>query len=363
MPDQYLAFYEETIRGVTPGSPSRKFLEILDGIEPKYAPKDDSVKAYRGVDTGLGDGSVRRLEHQYSHGPKFRLFPGDEVGILLKHLLGYCSAPATVDTTAKKRLLYPILMPYGSGAPLADSAIAMEPNLERGGVTKSQKWAGERFKSATIEIKPGSDITVAMEGQGPGDYVGSPNQSATAGVAFPTTTPYNYYDAKCYIGAGATLTGTAPDYTDIAPNTMTQFQPDDLTIKITNGLDDKPVLNSVKGPSKTERTAQFSVEIDFTIDFRDPSVGFAALTKFESLFTAPNTDAMMIVLDNGLLAGAATEHFKETLFVPFAQITAEMPARNNDGKQSKVKFKAKSLLSATYVKPFFWQRSDQDATY
>jgi hypothetical protein len=362
MSDQYLSLYEETTRGTKPASPARKFLPVIKGLAPKFMPKDEPRKEFRGSDTALGDGSMIRKSSQYTFAPECYLYPGSELGLLLKHLLGHAGTRTIADTTAYRGILYPLAMPYGSGAELSDKALGLEPNIDRDGTTKSQTWGGCRLKAATINIKPDEDVTIAFEGQGAGGWVGAPGQTATAGVSFTAIDPYAFSDATFYIGTGADLTGTAPDYTAMAAGTMKQFTPDDMTIKINNGLDDKTCGNGIKGPSKTERTAQFSAQLDFSVDFRDPSSGFSSIDEYEAQFSGPRTTAIMVVLTHLSLAGSSTEHYKEVLYFPLIQNTCESPDPDNEGKQTKAKFSGKTM-SPSGSKPLYWMRTDQTTAY
>lgn len=365
MSNQYLAIYEETTRGTKPGSPAYKFLPVTKGLNPKFSPKDESRKEFRGNDCALGDASVVRKESQFTVSPESFLYPGAETGLLLKHLLGFAGTRSTLDTSAYKGILYPMAMPYGAAGNLVDTAIGYTPNVDRDGTTASQDFGGTRFSSATLTIKPNEDITLSFEGKGAGDWIGAANQAATAGASFPVDTLiYHGSMARFYIGAGATRTGTAPDYTAIVPNTMTPFYPDDFTLKIENGLDD--VIKSgtgVRGPSVTNRTKQFDWTADFSVDFTDPASGFSSIDEFEAHYSGPRTTSLMVVITHTVLAGAATAYYTETIDLPLGQINAENPDADNEGKQRKVKFAVKRMLPSGGLKPLHWMRIDKASAY
>lgn len=364
MSDQYLAFCEETVRGNKPGSPTWRFLPVISGLSPKFSPKDEPRKEFRGADNALGDVSVRRKESQFTTNIEAHLYPGVEIGVHLKHLLGFAGSRSVVDTSGYKGILYPMTMPYGSGQSLEDTAIGYSPNVDRDGTTKTQYHGGDRKKSATLTIKPGEDITITFEGQGAGPYIGAANQTAVAGASFPSDTLiYHGSMAKYYIGTGASRTGTAPNYTDIGPGTMTEFAPDDFTLKITNGLDDELVSNGIRGPSHTIRSAQFDWSADFSIDFRDPSSGFSSIDEFEAQYSAPRTNSLMVVITHTLLAGAATAYYTEIIDLPLGMVTIENPDVDNEGKQRKAKISVKRLLPSGGLKPLHWLRIDQATAY
>lgn len=363
MAKQYLSVYEETTRGQAPGAPARLYVPVTKGIEPKYTPKDESRKEFRGADTALGDTTVVRRESQFTTGPEMAALPGKATGLFLKHLFGFAGARATVDVTANKGILYPVAMPYGEGMPLVDKAICFEPNLDRAGITKSQRFGGNRWKSATITIKPGGDVVLSLEGQGAGDWVGPPGQAEIGGVLYPANPPFLASEAQFFIGSGAVRTGVAPDFTDIQPGTMKQFYPDDCTIKITNGLDDKPALNGVLGPSKTERTGQFSADVDFTQDFTDPANGFSSVEEYEATFAGPRTNSLLVVITSSVLVGATVEKFKWLFDFPLVRLAADAPDRDNEGKQQKLKAKWKTLYSNVTAYPVAMITVDDAADY
>lgn len=274
--EQYLALYEETTRGTAPGSPDYLFLQIVKGF-PQFKPTDEPRKEFAGPNTALGDRSVRRKESMFTAPLEFLYRPGMETALFLKHVMGFAGTRSTVDTTAKKGIMYPSEpMPYGSGAPLGDKAIGLVSNLDEEGTTKAQTFGGARFKSLSATFKGTDEVTFSLEGQGAGAWVGPADQTATAGLSMPTIDPFNCSEIAYYIGTGITRTGSAPGFTDIAAGTMQRFYPDEVTLKITNGLDDKPQGDGLRGPSKTFRAGQFAVEVGITTDYADPSSGFSS---------------------------------------------------------------------------------------
>lgn len=362
--EQYLAMYEEDERGVAPAVPVMRFLPVTSNPQPKFNPKDEPRKEFRGVNTRLGDASVVRRESSYSHPLDFGYYPGVEVGLILKHIFGFAGIRAIVDVSAKRGILYPSPgFPYGAGAALGTKAVAMIPNLEEGGVTKSQLYAGERFKSLTIAIKGSDDVKVSVEGMGAGPWIGPADQAATPGVSWPAADPFISALAQYYIGAGAARTGTAPDFTDIGPGTMQQFLADEMTIKITPGWDDKIVGNGIKGPSKTYVANQFAVEVDCTVDYEDPASGFSSADEYKAQFSGPRTNSLMIVLTGEQLAGAATEKYKTVIDMPLVQAIFETPDRNSEGKTPPMKMKFKTLINAAIGYPIAMMTTDQAAAY
>jgi hypothetical protein len=363
MANQYLAFYKETTRGTAPGSPTYKFLPITAGLSPKFAPKDEPRKEFRGADTALGDSSAIRRESAWTDTVEAGWYPGEEVGTMLAMTLGKAGSRTVVDTSARRGIIYPVAQPFGSGAPQGDSALALVPNTDEGGTTLSQVYGGGRPSSATISIKQPDDVKISFEFGGPGGYIGAVDEAAVAGVAFPAAAVFLSSDVKCYIGTGAVRTGTAPDFTDLAPGTMVQFSPDDLTLKLTPGMSDKAVINGVAGPSKTTRSGQFSAELDFTIDYDDPASGFSSADEFKKIFDGVTTNSLMIVIDNLELAGAATATYRAVIDLPLMLMVVESPERNNEGQTPQVKFSFKSLFDTAIGYPVAIMTTDKAASY
>jgi len=361
--EQYLAFYKETERGTAPGGPSYKFLQIIDGW-PKFKPSDEPRKEFAGVNTALGDRTVRRKESQYTAAPKFYYRPGAETGTFLRQLLGFAGTRTTVDTSGKTGILYAnTAMPYGSGLPLEDEALGLVPNLDEAGTTKSQVYGGFRPASATFEFKGTDDVVVTIEGQGAGGWVGAVDQAAIGGVSLPAIEPFNCSEVRYYLGSGISRTGVAPDFTAIAAGTMKEFKPDSLTLKITTGLTDKVVGNGIKGPSKTTRSAQFSVEVNAECDYEDPSSGFSSADEYKRLFSGPATNSLLIVMTHADLAGAATERYQTIIDVPLMQLNAERAEPDNEGKTPSQKLAYKSLIDPAIGYPIAMITVDRAASY
>jgi hypothetical protein len=268
-----------------------------------------------------------------------------------------------LGTTAYKGILYPLSKYYGTGEELADKAIGIIPNTDEGGTTKSQYWGGGRITSVNIKGEGTDDVKLVFELRGAGEWVGSVDQTATASPTFPSASPFVSSDLLCYIGSGITRTGTAPDFTDLDPNTMTAFRPDSIDITITNGTNDKVVMNGVKGPSYTTRESQVAVECSFPIDYEDPSSGFSSADEYKLLFSGTQTNSVLIVADNGELAGDTSENYAATIDLPNMIETAETPDRNSEGKTPSVAFTMTSLYSTTTEYPVGIITVDQNSAY
>ena len=362
MSKQFLALSKQTVRNALDAVPTYLFYPISGKLEPEPEFKEEPRKEYRGADTRMGYVNDLRRATSFKFTLDGSCYPGAERGALLRLLVGYLAAAATVDASAFKHILFPISPAYGTGQPLTDEAIALVPNTDKDGITVSQNWVGARPKSYKLTLKGLEDVKLAIEMTG-GPWIGAPGQAETAGASFPVAAPFLAGDAKCYIGSGAALTGVAPNYTDIAPGTMNQFLPDDLELEFNMGYEDIAKLNGEDGPSVTQANAQVMVKAKFTVDYTDPASGWSSYDEWAARFTGINYLPLMVVLDNGELAGAATQHYTDTYYMPKMKADKIDVARNNEGKVTKATFEYTSRLDPTINKPFFFQLIDKAATY
>lgn len=361
--EQYLALCKQTTRGPVTGTPAYKFIQTLGGW-PKFNPTDEPRNEFAGHSTAMGPRSQRRKESAWTASPQMLYRPGEEIGMILRQLFGYAGTRATVDTSGKKGLLYPsTAMPWGAGAPLADESLGLVPNLDEAGTTKSQSYGGFRPTTGTFVFKGTDDVVLTVEGGGAGDWVGAVDQAAIPGVSMPSVDPFNSSEVAYYIGSGAVRTGTAPDFTDISPGTMTRFYPDEATLKILNGITDVVTGNGVKGPSKSKRTAQESAEFEFKIDYEDPSSGFSSADECKRIFSGPVTNSILIVMTHSALAGAATEKYKTVIDLPLLSEKPERPDPENEGKTGTASFSFKTMFDPAVGYPFAALITDKATAY
>jgi hypothetical protein len=359
---QYLAIVEETTRGTDPTS-GYLFLPVMNNIQPTVEYDDQPRKEFRGADTALGDSSVVRRSGRWTMSIECAYYPGAETGLFIKHCLGKSVTRTVVDTSAYEGIIYPLANLYGTGAELADKAIGIVPNTDEGGTTKSQYYGGGRVTSIVFTGEGTDDVKLTIEVQGPAEYIGAVDQTATAGASFPAAAPFSTDDCLLYIGAGITRTGTAPDFTAIAPNTMPAYKPDSFTITLTNGLDDKTVMDGVLGPNKTFRSAQFSATAATPIDYEDPSSGFSSADQFKTIFGGPQTTSLLIVMDNGEAAGDTTTNYSTKIDLANLLFNPDTPQRQSDGTQPTVAFNFESLYDDTAEYPAALFTVDKASAY
>ena len=359
---QYLAIVEESARGTDPSS-GYIFLPVMNNIQPTVEYDDQPRKEFRGADTALGDSSLVRRSGQWTMSIECAYYPGEETGLFFKHLLGKVDTRSVVDTSAYEGIVYPLAQVYGTGAELADKAIGIIPNTDEGGTTKHQYYGGGRVTSITIAGEGTDDVKLTIEVQGPAEHIGAVDQTATAGASFPVAAPFSTDDCLLYIGAGITRTGTAPDFTAIAPNTMPAYKPDSFNIAITNGLNDKQVMDGILGPNKTYREGQLQVTVATPIDYEDPSSGFSSADQFKLIFNGVQTTSLLLVMDNGEAAGDTTTTYETIVDLANLAFKPDTPERSSEGTQPTVNFNFESLYDDTAEYPVALFITDKASAY
>ncbi|OQY16384.1 MAG: hypothetical protein B6I36_10335 [Desulfobacteraceae bacterium 4572_35.1] len=360
MAKQFIAFIEHDVRDTVTGSETNMFIPVMGSLQPTFEPTDESRQEFRGGDTALGDTTVVRRSSQWSFSLECAWYPGVEVGTLLKHALGHAGTRAVEDTSAFKGIVYPAADPF-SAAELGDKALGFYVNTDEGGTTRSRLYFGGRVKSVAINGEGTDDIKLTFEIVGPGEFINA-EAAETAGASFTTVSPFCSADLTCFVGTGASRVGTAPNYTSIAEGTMDSFCPDSINMTITNGMDDKQVMCGVKGPGKTYRSGQFSVELTAPIDYEDPASGFSSADEVKQIFDDPIQSSLMLKLDNGEDAGA-TVNYTAVIDLPSVMLNPGTPQRNSDGSQPTVELSYKSLYSTTTEYPVAILTVDKASAY
>lgn len=365
MGQNYAVIVEETTRGIDPAS-GYLFLPLTSNLFPSYTPGDEARTEFRAQDAALGsspDAIVRR-EDQVTHTLECPFYAGAETGLLFKHLLGFAGTRATVETTAKKGVLYPLAQPFGAGRELESKAVGIYVVYDKEGVSRMRYYGGFRINSCNLTGEGTDDLKLAFEMKAPGDFIGAEvaNTFTPASTDFPSD-PYVTSDLLCYIGSGISRTGTAPDYTDIDPGTMVGFCPDSVNMTITNGLDDKVILCGTQGPNKTFRSAQFAIELGFPIDLADPDTGFSPFDEWATKFDGPHTNSVLLVADNGILAGDTSETFRASFDLGTLLANHDTPDVSPEGTQSTIQLNYTSLVDETTTKPLIMETVDQAAAY
>lgn len=358
---QFIALVEEAVRGVDPGS-GYLFLPVRGNLQPTFEPKDVPRKEFRGEGTGLGDMALTRTESAWNYALESAWYPGPEVGLLLKHGYGKAGTRATIDTTAKKGIIYPDVAPFGAGRSLGTKAVGIWCVYEKEGVTKKRYYGGGLVKPSTIKIEGTNDVIISFELVGAGDFIGEELDNDLVPV-FPTVEPFVSSDVLLYIGSGISRTGTAPNFTDIEEGTMNPFVPDSFTITPNLGNDLKVVLDGVQGPNKPYRANQVSIEVSAPMDLADPSSGFSSADEADAIFVGPSTQSLLVKIVSSALAGSVDEPYSVVIDLPNMQRLHKTPQRNSDGSQPTIELSYKSLNDATAKYPIALMTVDQAPAY
>ena len=361
---QAIGIVEEVTRGTDPGS-GYQWLPIMGSLFPTFNATDESRTEFRGNDSALGNAetSIVRRESQATFALECAYYPGPETGLLFKYDLGKEGTRAVVDTSAYKGPLYPLAQPYGTGSELGDTGIGMVVLYDKEGVTYKQYYGGFRPFDFSMSAEGTGDVKLTFNVKAPGEFIGAEAINDLTPDYTTLAAPFTADDVTIYIGSGVSVTGTAPDYTDISAGSMVQFCPDSINLAVTSGLDDKIQMCGVQGPSKTFRSGQFLATVTFPIDFADPSTGFSSYDEWYKKFAGPSTNAILITMDNEELAGAATETYSTAFFLPAVQTNSDTPTMNADGTQPTVSFTYTSLFDSTAESPFIMQTVDKATAY
>lgn len=343
---QYVALSQQTARAELDAVPVFSFYPVKGKIEPELDLKEEPVKEWRAQDTAQGDVSDDRTSTGWKYSLEGRVYPGDELAMLLKFLMGHAADPVAFsapNAAASKQIFSTATEMFGDDAELLDGAIAIIPNTAKGATTYSQAYIGGRPKDMDLSFKGGEAAELTMNFTG-GPWIGAVEQAAIAGVAFPSSKAFRSVP-KVYLGTGATLTGTAPDFTDFVPNTMPVCKPDDLSIKFDSGIEDVYKMNGIEGPSVSERKKQWGVSLEYTHDFADPASGWSSYDAWAARFSGIQYAPCMIVLDSSeIVPLCSTQTYQLALYLPKVKITVEQPDRKNDGSKTKIKVKLESRV-------------------
>jgi hypothetical protein len=361
---QAIAIVEEATRGTDPTT-GYQWIPVTGSLFPTFNATDESRAEFRGADSALGnteDSTVRR-ESQVTYALECAYYAGPQTGLLFKYLLGKEGTRAVEDTSAYKGPLYPLAQPYGTDNELGVGAVGIMVLYDKEGTTYKRYYGGLRPFDCTFAAEGTDDIKLTFNLKAPGEYVGAEAVNDLTPDYSAVPSPFTSQDLLCYIGAGVSVTGTAPDYTDISAGAMTQFCPDSVNFTLTSGNDDKVQMCGVEGPSKTFRSAQFAGEITIPIDLEDPSTGFSSWDEYDKIFTGPSNNVLLFVMDNGELAGAETSTYESTFYFPAVLAAQETPEFASDGTQPTVSLGYSTLYDSTAASPLIMQTVDKSSAY
>lgn len=305
----YLAIGEEAARG-TPEKTTVGFVPIDAPFMPQPEFNDVPRTEYRGEDRGKGANLVRRFDQKWAGTVEMPLFTeggtvSGIVGTMLKHFFGAVTTAQNGSTGQYAHMFYPETAPFDTGNALAAKALTLNSNFSKGATIYNHAYTGARFSKITITQEQGAIAKATF------DAFGQYLDTESALISTPAFAAENLSlrpsNLMVYNGAGATKTGTPPDYTDLAPNTMNAFSPETITLEIENGRADELRFDGADYPSKTV-TTEFKYTLNFKIDWEVPSAGFDSTAEWIAWYTAIGSTPFMLVWDTGTQAGTGDNH-------------------------------------------------------
>ncbi|MBI5885367.1 MAG: hypothetical protein HZB85_02150 [Deltaproteobacteria bacterium] len=304
----YLALGEEASRGVKE-SATVGFIPLLSPGIPKFEFDDRHIKEFRGQDSAKGDTTVRRMGRKWSGSIEMPFFTEaggawkGAIGCLMKHFFGRAVTAQNGTTGQYSHLLYPVADPF-SASNLGSKAVTLNLNINEGALMRNWPFVGGRIKGLTFTQETGQHLKLGV------DMMGQRRDDALAETGSPVYAAENlrcdYNNLKVYTGT-ITRTGTGPDFTQLSFGSAAQIKPDKISVKFGNGMDDAVRLSGVDYPDRT-RMGQFSVSVEMTIDWEDPSSGFSSVDDFNAWLAGASSTNFCLVWDTGTQAGTGENH-------------------------------------------------------
>ena len=304
----YLAVGEEATRGTKEAS-TVGHIPLLNPGVPDMEFDDQNRGEFRGEDTTKGETTKRRLGQKWSGSLEIPFFTeaGTTAGMIatiIKHFFGYVSSAQNGSTGQYAHIMSPHEDPEEATA-LGTKALTFNLNIGEGTVMKNWPYVGGRVKSLSFDFEPGQPVKMTVE------TMGQKRDTVTAELGSPVFPAENlrcdYNNLTLYYGAGITRTGSAPDFTDLDPNTMTAIKPDKVSLKIESGAEDKMRLSGVDYPDRTQ-FGQFTATLEITLDWEDPATGFSSADEFNAYMAGIGSESFLLVNDTGTQAGSGDNH-------------------------------------------------------
>jgi hypothetical protein len=208
-------------------------------------------------------------------------------------------------------------------------------NLGEGTTMKNWPYLGGRVKSLAFDFEPSLPVKMTIE------TMGQKRDTVTAELGSPVFPAENlrcdYNNLTLYYGAGITRTGSAPDFTDLDPNTMVAVKPDKVTLKIESGAEDKMRLSGVDYPDRTQ-FGQFTATLEITIDWEDPASGFNSVDEYNAFVAGIGSETFLLVCDTGTQAGTGDNH----------ALIIDLPIANRTGGKPEFDREKDPISTLTY---------------
>ena len=334
----YLAVGEEANRG-TKEVTTLGFIPVLNPGVPDMEFDDQPRGEFRGEDTAKGETLVRRLVQKWSGSHEIPFFTeagttAGMIGTIIKHFFGYVSSAQNGATSQYAHMFSPHEDPEEATA-LGTKALTFNLNIGEDITMKNWPYIGGRVKSLAFDFETAQPVKMTIE------TMGQKRDTVTAEIGSPVFPAENlrcdYNNLTLYYGAGITRTGSAPDFTDLDPNTMVAVKPDKVTLKIESGAEDKMRLSGVDYPDRTHY-GQFKATLEITIDWEDPAAGFSSVDEYNAFVAGIASQPFLFVCDTGTIAGTGDNH----------SLIIDCPAANRTGGPPEFDREKDPVTTLTY---------------
>ena len=334
----YLAVGEEAARG-TGEVTTVGFVPLNSQSMPEEIDTVDNRTEFRGEDTILGATTPLLRQTAWTATVETPMFTeaGTTVGMIgtfFKHCFGKVVSAQNGATLQYLHMFYPVDGPFET-ANLGDKALTLNYNINEGAVQKNYPYLGGRVNGFTITSETATSMITSF------DMTGQSRDTVTAELGSVVMPEENlridYENTKIYTGT-IVRTGTAPDYTDFTFGSATQICPDSFTITASRNSEDVLRLCGANTSDKT-RMGQWTLTVEMTIDWEDPSSGFSSVDDFNDWINNPtNTTNLFLHSDTGTQAGTGDNH----------QLYVDMPKLRRTGGNPEYNIDSDPMVTLTY---------------
>src|SRR3990167_2059511 len=304
---QYVAIGEEATRG-TAEATTVGFVPVTAFALPTMEFDDKDRADFRGESTVLGETTKIRMSQKWSGSLEIPFFThggtvAGMVGTLLKHFFGKSASGQNAATGQYYHMLYPVADPFAT-ANLGTKGLTLNMNFNESATVKNHAFKGGRVKGLTFNQETGAHLMMTV------DMMGQTKTASGTAIASPAFAGENlrcdYNNLTVYTGT-ITRTGTGPDFTQFAFGSAITLKPDNVSLTLENGMEDKLRLSGTDYPDKTNM-GKYKATLEMTIDLEDPTSGFSSVDEWESWLAAVGTTNFFFLWDTGTQAGTGDNH-------------------------------------------------------
>jgi|GEM_PF-1723343 len=342
----YVCLGEQTVFGTTEKT-TVGFIPVKNFVGVGAEFDDKEVEEFRGGEAVLGPTNVIRYGQKWSRSPEMPFFvesgsAKNLPAIVLKHLLGGSACVQNAATGQYNNTIYPVSDPRAA-ANLSTKAITLSSNLSHDANVRNHPHADGIVKKVTFKQAANDELVWSV------DMAGSFVETNETEVGSPTYPAENlrlkWNMLKGWMGT-ITKVGSAPAYTSFTFGSATQFKPQELTINIECARELTNEFAGVNYPTRVE-DGEYTVTVEFTIDFKNPSSGFQSLDHFTNFLAGVSSvNNFCFHWDTGVEAGTGGDNYG--LYIQLPELYNQNPDIEWDRKKApKIKCKFKGKYHAT----------------